>query len=232
MEKNEGLHDLIEKYLEKSLSTDELRLFEDQLKADPILVKELKIRQKIQESWIRASHKENVGKHIRDVIKSEKPASIKRNLIWLSAAASLILVLGLGSLLFFQRGQNLKDLEFISKGNSNLEESIIKGQRSEIKEYGSVEFANDNKNATYQRLLPRDGAIYQASDTITFVWPAASFDNNEPLIILDEEGQRVVEITLKTGSIGYKLLPSRLKPGSYTYILRPKALNYKFSINE
>ena len=223
--------EIIEKYLEGTLSASEREDFEDRLKKDPKLSEELSSRQLIQENWVKATRKVEVRNHIRRVIKTEKSGLISRNLFWLSVAASFLIILGISSLYFYQRGQNVSDREFLSNGNNSLsKESFITGKQAEIKEYGSIEYAGENRNIAFNRLLPKNGAIYQATDTITFVWPAASFENEEPLIITDENGEKVVEIKLRNGAIGYKLLPSRLKPGTYTYILQPKALNYKFSI--
>lgn len=232
MGKNSSYHDLIEKYLEGTLAA-ECESFEEQLKTDPILSKELLNRKMIQTNWIKAAQREQVRRHIQHVIKTGKSSQISKTMSWLMAAASLILVIGISSVFFSQRDQNKSDREFLSYGNnSNVGEAIIKGTPNEMKEYGSIDFANDNKSISYKRMLPDDGAIYQASDTITFIWPAASQENNEPLVIFNEEGKKVVEIKLRTGDIGYKLLPSTLKPGTYTYFLRPKVLNYKFSVNK
>ena len=223
MSKNNIYHDLIEKYLEGTLTVSERETFEEQLKTDPILSKELLNRKMIQANWVKAGEREQVREHIHHVIKTAKSRQVTRKMSWLMAAASLLLVLGIGSLFFPQHNQNLKDHEFLLSS-----EKLIQGQQNEAKKYGKVDSLVKNKTDFANRYSPADIAIFNTTDTILFSWPA----NNriEKLIIFDQKGIRILEKSIQSSSVEYKLLPSSLKPGTYTWTLPTDEMKHQFLI--
>jgi len=232
MQRNSEYNDLIERYLDGTLSATEKVLFDEKLKADPILSKMLSSRIMLQKTWVKDGKHRQVKEHINHLINIEKQDYKSRSNTWL-VAASLIVLLGIGSLFFVRHAQNQNDREFLSGGkslNKHKSEKFIQGQQNEIKKYGSVDSVETNKKVADNRYLPADRSVYQASDTISFIWPATVI--KERLIIFDEKGSKVAEVPLKTYAVEYKLLPSTLKPGSYIWTLPPNELKYQFSIRQ
>jgi len=232
MEKNSSYDDLIEKYLDGTLSDVERELFDERLKTDTILSKKLSDRLMIQKSWIKVAQRSQVKQHINRLISIEKQDQKWRRNTWL-VAASLSLLIGISSLLFLRHNQYLNDREFLAKSKSNNKDKsdkIVQGQQNEIKKYASIDSLNINKTVSGKQYLPTDGAIYQVTDTIVFIWPGTLL--KERLVIFDERGTKVAEVPLQTGDIEHKLLPLTLKPGSYTWNITPNELNYKFIIKK
>ena len=232
MQRNREYSDLIERYLEGTLTDTEKVLFEDRLKTDSILSKTLSTRIMLQKSWVKDVEQKQIKQHITHLINIEKQDHKSRSNSWL-VAASLIALLGISSLFFVQHTRNQNDREFLSGDkilNKQKSEKFIQGQQNEIKKFGSVDNVETNKTVADNRYLPADRSVYQASDTIPFIWPATVI--KERLIIFDEKGSKVAEVTLEKETVEFKLLPSTLKPGSYTWTLPPNELKYQFSIRQ
>ncbi|HZK97786.1 MAG TPA: hypothetical protein VFC67_26525 [Prolixibacteraceae bacterium] len=232
MQRNSEYNDQIERYLDDTLSATEKVLFDERLKADPILSKMLSSRIILQNTWVKNGQHKHIKAHINHLINIEKQEHKSRSTKWL-VAASLIGLLGISSIFFVQHTRNQNDREFLAGDkilNRDKSEKFIQGQQNEIKKYGSVDSVETNKTVADNRYLPADRSVYRASDTILFTWPASVI--KERLIIFDEKGSEVAELPLKTDAIEYKLLPSTLKPGSYTWTLPPNALKYQFSIRQ
>ena len=232
MQRNSEYNDQIERYLDGTLSATEKVLFDERLKVDPILSKMLSSRIILQKTWVKDGQHKHIKAHINHLINIEKQDHKSRSNTWL-VAASLIVLLGIGSLFFVQHTQNQNDREFLAGDkilNRDKSEKFIQGQQNEIKKYGSADSVETNKTGADNLYLPADVSVYQASDTISFTWPATII--KERLIIIDEKGSKVAEVTLEKDAVEYKLLPSTLKPGSYTWTLPPNALKYQFSIRQ
>src|SRR5665647_546645 len=168
MQRNSEYDDLIERYLEGTLSAVEKVLFEERLRTDSILSKMLSSRIMLQKTWVKDGQHKQVKEHINHLINIEKQDHKSRSNTWL-VAASLIVLLGIGSLFFVRNTQNQNDREFFAGDkilNKDKSEKLIQGQLNEIKKYGSVDNVETNKTVADNRYLPADRSVYQASDTI------------------------------------------------------------------
>jgi hypothetical protein len=224
--------DLIERYLDHTLPRVERELFDERLKTDPTLSKELADRIMLQKSWVKVTMHNQVKQHIGQVITIEK---LHRKILttrWL-AAASLVVIVGIGSMFFLQNSQNAKDREFLlsSKGISkDIGEKMIQGQQNEEKKYGSADSLAKYKSDVTKRYSPADHAVFNTSDTILFSWPANG--RTGKLIIFDQKELKVLEQPIQTGLAEYKLQPSRLNPGTYTWSMPADELKHSFSIKK
>lgn len=230
MKENSINDDLIERYLDNTLPVVERVLFDERLKTDPTLSKELTDRIMLQKSWVKVTMHNQVKQHIGHVITIEKQYRKILTTRWL-AAASLVVIFGIGSLFFLQNNQNTKDREFLlsSKGiNKDNGEKMIQGRQNEVKKYGNVDSLVKYKTDVTKRYSPADNAVFNASDTILFTWPAN--DIKGKLIIFDQKGLKVLEKSIQTGLVEYKLLPSMLKPGTYTWTIPTDELKHQFLI--
>ena len=228
MAKNSTYDDLIENYLEGSLSEAERKDFEEQLKADQLLSEKLSERLIIQKAWIKVDQHDNVKRHIAQLIKIEKYEIKSRTTRWL-AAASLILLISTSSVLFIRYnpkgdGQNFQAGNKGTAGNKH--ELMVSGQKNEIRKFGSSD--SIQKISSVELYFPKDGTTFSSADTITFSWPAKSL--KEKLVIFDENWNKVKEVKISKGVTEYKVAPQRLKPGAYTWILTPNSLKYQFSV--
>ena len=228
MAKNSTFDDLIEKYLDGTISEAERELFDQRLKNEPVLSEKLSQRILIQKSWLKSAQHNQVKQHISRLIKIEKQSRKSERRIWL-VAASLIVLIGISSLFIFRNNQNQNDREFLA-GNKNPNKNfrISKGQQNEVKKYGIIDSTRIHKSIADQSYLPANGSIFQVTDTIIFRWPVTSI--KEKLLIFDENWSKVTEVPLQKSVMEYRLNPSTLKPGIYTWILPPDKLRYQFSI--
>jgi len=106
----ENRDEVIEKYLDGSLSPEELSIFEEQLKTDNVLSEALRFRKSIGKSWSNAVKYGQTKEEVRVAIK--KAVRGKRIRIYRFAAAAVItgVILITGGLLVFQN--NFEDFRF------------------------------------------------------------------------------------------------------------------------
>jgi len=228
MAKNSTIDDLIEKYLDGTISEAERELFDQRLKNEPVLSEKLSQRILIQKSWLKSAQHNQVKQHISRLIKIEKQRLKSDSRIWL-VAASLIVLFGISSLLIFQNSQKQNDREFLAwSKNPNKNFRITQGQQNEVKKYGALDSTRIHKEMADQDYLPANGAVFQVTDTIIFRWPVTSL--KEKLVIFDDNWSKVKEVLLPKSVMEYRLNPSTLKSGIYTWILPPDKLRYQFSI--
>ena len=83
MQRNSEYNDLIERYLDGSLTDAEEVLFEERLKNDPILSKMLSSRIMIQKTWVKDGQHKQVKAHINHLITIEKQDHKSRSNTWL-----------------------------------------------------------------------------------------------------------------------------------------------------
>ena len=222
--------DLIEKYLEGSLSEAERKDFEEQLKSDKLLSEKLSERQMIQKAWIKIDQHDKVKRHVAQLIRIEKNTIQSRKTRWL-AAASLILLISISSVIFIRYNPKGDERNFQAgnKGSTGKKsELIIRGQKNEIRKFGSSD--SIHKESSRAHYLPKDGKTFISADTITFSWPKNSL--KERLMIFDENWMKVTDIPLSKDVTEYKLFPSKLKAGTYNWILTPNGAKSQLIIKE
>lgn len=232
MENSNIYDDLIESYLDNSLSVAEQESFEEKLKTDPVLAIEYAERIKIQELWVKAAQRDQLKKYVKklfdDVIEEDKEVSRTRILNYVLIAATIILVIGVSSVFFFHGNPNGVNQEFANTGKTTDDntEKFTPSQQNEIPNAGTLDTAKSepsNKNLFF----PADGTTCHVSDTIRFSWPVEV--KPEKLVISNNDGKKVMEVQL-TNVTEYKLAPSSLKQGSYKWSLLPDTTTYHFSI--
>jgi hypothetical protein len=205
--------DLIEKFLEGSLSETETKIFNDLLKSDIDFADRLAKRKLLQESYTEATRQYELKKHIRSIVIDEKQNSAFRKRIWL-VAASLILLVGIGSLIVIQTRQSGNSNTIAEVEGDQKEDKIVEGKKNNIEEFASIDtFTVVKKKAI--SFLPPDGAVFSQSDTIRFFWNKAV--ENNILILKDKAGSEIRKIAIKPGTTEYKLSTNDLKPGTYNW---------------
>jgi len=206
-------YDLIERFLEDSLNDEQRKSFDELLKSDKAFAEALAKRQLLQNSYIEATKRIEIKKKIHAVILDEKRKTINHRKVWL-AAASIAILLGIGSFFMFQQKPSL-DNTTVAKQDSLLQEDIlVSPNKNTIVEFGTADTLH-KQNETITTFLPADDAVFYQTDTIRFSRPKT--DGQDVLTILDKNGLVVINATMIPGISEYKVIPHSLKPGKYTW---------------
>lgn len=208
MDKQLSDKDLIERFLEGSLDEKERDAFHERIKTDDAFADTFEQRKLLQLSYIEASKRHELKRHLRSVITDVKRKKTTLRKVWL-VAASFIILAGIGSFFLLQTRQS---------SNNNMakqDENIVIGKKNQIEEYGSVDTFNKKSTSNAITFLPVDGTVFYQKDTILFFLPV--MDEKDTLIIYDKSGAIIKKITIKPHSSEYKLLPYMLKPGEYSW---------------
>lgn len=220
MEKQLNDIDLIEKFLEGSLIGKELESFNERLKSDKPLADALSQRKRIQELYIEASKRIELKKQIQSAISTVKQRSAFQQKVWL-VAASLVVIIGVGSFFLFQQkqpsGSNIAERKI-----SQEDDKLVSPSRKKMEEYGSYDSLPVKSKVTND-FLPADGAIFHQTDTILFT---RHNDKTEvTLKITDKNDSLIKKVTMQAGVSEYKLLPNSLKPGKYSWNYSPEGVS-------
>ena len=204
--------DFIEKYLEGSLSENENIAFQQRLAKDAEFDDIYHKRKLLQESFIEATVRVNIKKAIRSAIAEEKRRSKTRQRIWL-AAATLIILATFGSLLIYNSFNNMPENQFATEQNPSEKGDREATQRksNNMEEYGNLDKVV--RKESVDGFSPDEFTTLKANDTIIFNWPSSP--NERYFAIYNDNGGLIKEETIEENSIGFKLLPGILKPGTY-----------------
>ena len=200
--------DLIERLLEGSLNEMARDVFNERIKTDAAFSDAFEQRKLLQASYIEASKRHELKKHVRSVVTDVKRKNANLRKVWLVAASFVILV-GIGS--FFLLHSRQPPDNSMAKQENN----VVIGRKNQIEEYGTVDTLSNQPKSNAVTFLPVDGTVFYQKDTILFFLPV--MDEKDVLIINDKSGSIIKKITLLPHSAEYKLLPYILKPGEYTW---------------
>ncbi|MFZ4546140.1 MAG: hypothetical protein ACOYN4_01825 [Bacteroidales bacterium] len=218
---------LIESYLEGSLTGKELADFNERIQSDSAFNNLFDQRKLIQESYIEATERNKLKKQIRSIVTNEKRKSSNQRRKYL-IAASLISIMGIAS--FFLMQTKHTSTPDLAKQEINYgTDEVISGNENRIVEYGSADTFNKQPDKPPISFLPPEGAIFRKTDTIWFFPPNATAENQ--LFITDKTGNIVKKVTLKPTQPDYRVLPDVLKPGTYIwYLSQDKTIKHSFKI--
>ncbi len=226
MEKNITNDDLIERFLDGSLTELEKESFENQLSTDKSLADALAQRKLLQQTYVMASNRIELKKKITKAISDEKRKYANRRVVWL-AAASIALLAGIGSIFLF----NPKDPSVnspVAKQDSQLEEDIVvTPNENKMTEFATSDTLNHQPEIS-NKYQPDDGCVFNQKDTLVFSRPNA--DLADKLVITDNGGLIVFTSTIQKGQPEQKVMPYTLKPGVYRWKLTQTAVSRKFTI--
>jgi len=207
--------ELIESFLENSLNNEDIESFNQRLETDKSFAEKFAQRKLFQSTYIKAYRRIELKKQIRSIISEEKRNSTIPRRVWL-AAASLILLLGIGSFLLIQSRQS-GDKTMAANGINLSEDKEVSSTENNIPEYGSVDSVSKKQVNPTVTFLPPEGAVFQQTDTIRFY--LKNMDSNTRIIILDKTGSVVKKISVNASSSDYKIMPNALKPDNYLWFI-------------
>jgi hypothetical protein len=219
--------DLIESYLEGSLTDKELEAFSYRIKTDEYFKNLVRKRKLIQLSYIEATDRNKLKNQIRSVIDDEKYKSVnQRRQYFLAASLFSILII---SSYFVNKLKDTSTDNLVNQEISPGTNEAITGNDNKIVEFGSADTFDKQPGKPPISFLPPEGAIFLKTDTIWFFPPNATAENQ--LFITDKSGNIVKKVTLNPTQPDYKILPDVLKPGTYIwYLSQDKTKKHSFKI--
>jgi hypothetical protein len=219
--------DLIERFLEGSLDEKDREAFNERVKTDIAFSDAYQQRKLLQASYIEASKRYELKKHIRTVVTDVKRKNANLRKVWL-VAASFVLLLGIGSF-FLLHSRQASNNNMAKQGINLPADEVVTGKKNNIEEYGSVDTFSNQPKGNIITFLPVDGTVFNRNDTILFFLPV--MNGKDTLIIYDKAGSVRKKITIQPGTAEYKLFPNILKPGKYSWDhTSDKSVTHSFSI--
>lgn len=206
-------YDLIERFLDNSLNKEQRKSFDELLKSDKAFAEALANRRLLQKSYIEASKRIELKNKIHAVIIDEKRKTINQRMVWL-AAASIAILLGIGSFFIFQPKPSLDNTTLAKQDSPPQEDILVSPNKHKIVEFGTADTLHQ-QSEIITTFLPADGAVFNQTDTIHFSRPKTDVQN--VLTIRDKNGLVVINATIIPGISEYKVIPYSLKPGKYTW---------------
>lgn len=221
-------NDLIERFLEGSLSEQEVEDFNQRIKKDYTFAEALAQRRLLQKTYVEIHRQAELRNQIRSIVLDENQKVAYRRMIWL-AAATLLILTALGSILFYttKKPDNEPQManEQFNKGNDPADH-LVQGQQQSMNEYASI----DSLKTTEHKIafLPDEKTKLRSVDTIRFSWP----ESKEALIlsIYDNSGGIVKNERIKSGTKQFLLLPGILSPGKYAWQIKNYSKKIRFTI--
>jgi hypothetical protein len=203
---SENRDEVIEKYLDGYLTAEELKEFEEQLKADRGLSEALNFRKTIGESWKNALKYDRTKYEVRVAI--EKTARDKRILVYRFAAAAVItgLILFTGGIFIFQ---NTPDYFKFAKRQGNSDQ--ISGPQ----------FNEQEEKASFGKL---DSLIFVSpmlekpltnSDSVIFCWKPGLPSSSYIVIKSVKNNEVIFKEKIIQGRHFFYLENNFLPPGEY-----------------
>ena len=204
--------DLIEKYLEGSLSENEETAFQERLANDDVFADTFAERKLLQEVFIEESVRSNIKKTISTAMAEEKRKTKVNRRIWM-AAATFILLAAIGSVLIYNSSERMPKEEYASEQTSPETEDREATQKksNSMEEYSNIDILV--RKESVDDFFPDELTVLKANDTIIFKWPSSL--NERYLTIYNSKGELVKKATIKKKIKEFTLLPGVLKPGIY-----------------
>ncbi|MBL7906167.1 MAG: hypothetical protein JNL22_14175 [Bacteroidales bacterium] len=208
MKKTDNDFELIERFLEGSLNQQESADFLHRVESDPEFAKMFSERKLLQKTYTEASKRMELKKQLKSLITDEKRKTSSQRKIWL-AAASLIVLAVIGSLLYYNSGNPGNEKQYAKELPSPDE--AVQGNQNNMEEYGNMDVVE--RKESVDDFFPDEFTPLKTNDTICFKWPSSM--NLRYLTIYNSKGELVKKVTIKKKVKEYVLLPGILKPGVY-----------------
>ena len=240
MSERERLPELIDRFNNGTLSKEEHKAFLEMLKASPRLNEEVKLDKELNEILLDTDVLELRKKLIE--IKENRKKRKSPDLYVILLAASLLLLVGVETMLFFHnanknkvsltnivspkkdpiikaldKSDQLADLKTVNNDKNVL--SIKTGTRPDEAFTANPAYENmigsTRHSGYFKMIVPIAGQTFNENEKITFQWDLKG-DNGIKLIIIDNQGKTAIESGLLFKN-RYTLPTSTLKYGLYYY---------------
>ena len=205
---------LIEDHLEGKFSESENTAFKKRLKGDNELKAFFNYRNKIGQLLVAARELEQNRVFVSKVIKEYKNKRIN----WYAVAAVIVVLVTLGSTLFFQINKNTSHKpQYTQNRTGSSQKTAIQTDR----------YVPDKK-----ALLTITAPAYSLNDSIELVFDQTDNKPDLKQLIVREALSRdtIMDISLSPGQKYIRFLPGRLNKGQYEWYTNRSGLKGKFII--
>jgi hypothetical protein len=214
--------DHIESYLDGSMSDSERVIFEMNLKKDPELARELASRKKIGSDWTDALAYEKTKEEVASAIRRSKAHGTKR-LIWMAAAATLLILVAIPATLFLFQKPFLTN-EIAKQAALDSTKELIVTPEIKLPE----EKASSGPARTIVHLKPNIHTVISPSDSVVFEWqPGLSHETN---LIIEKDREIILSIVVGKNQTLVKINAGALAEGKYFWYFRGFASKDSFMI--
>ena len=243
---NEQDIELIEKYFDSELSDKEIELFEKRLKEDKEFQSIVKFRKELPDIWIRSRRLETIKKEVSKILntgtetikdtrkknrlfQSNLPVSRRILNYKYSIAASLAVLIGLGTLIFLLTRQHSG--EPFAENEKKKPSRIYGAEVSPNK--GNLEIFNGKSDALATYLTPDSNAVFSPKDKIVFQWTFNKKTDTTHLIIKKKQSRMIVfDQRILPDQRIFNLKPKSLKAGEYIWYVGDEKMTRSFSIKQ
>lgn len=210
--------DLIERYLDGELTEEEITYFQDRVYSDSEFEKLFLFRKELPAFWKSVSQYEEVSKTIQHAL-SYRNHSIRfgsyRTI--LAIAASVILLIGIGVVLFFvtmknpsRFNQDQMVYQEDTLENFQIEQPVPKANR----EFFTIDTIPENK-----LIKPVEDAIFSDDHDMLFEWILETEADSIFFTITTGKNKVVLKQELHNGQTSYVLKKHSLPAGGYRWFL-------------
>lgn len=227
MKTNNNYDELIERYLDGTLSDQEREAFMEKMNADPELGRAVNEQTRLRENWAKAHSLKKTREEVSVAIKREKSLKRRQIFTW-AAAASVMLLFAIPALFYFNN-------------DSDQATKMAKGTHTEdsSKEIiGTPQFKQAEEKATYgiadtlNLIAPIHNQKFSRKDSIVFRWKPALSDSTYIVIENGKSGLTVFREKLLTGKSDFTLEGGFLPEGAYRWYIHGTDKKEAFSVHD
>ncbi len=220
--------DLIERFLDGALSEDELDAFHQRLEEDQEFAQLVDLRKALPDHWRKAAEYEKTREEVGNALKLTAHKGIYRlNMIVLSIAASIVIVVGISIALIFGVGDRWfseEDQPIVQQNDTVLTPEIdTPEEKAKIAAYSSDSIQG------IRLIYPKEGDSIKKTEAIIFKWEYQGDTTTTFYLILKESGI-VHKAEVKPGQQSFTLPTEIVKPGVYSWYLAKDILTRGFRI--
>jgi len=229
MKDHENDIELIERFLDKTLSEDEVDAFHQRLEEDPEFAQLVALRKALPDHWRKTAEYEKTREEVGNALKlTEHKGIYQLNMTVLSIAASIVILVGIAIALIFGVGDRLfsEDNQPIVQQNDTVltPEIDIPEQKAKMAVYSS------NSIQGIQLIYPKEGDSIKKTEMITFKWEYQGDSATTFYLILKESGRIVFKASVKPRQQSFTLPTEIVRPGVFSWYLATDTLTRGFKI--
>lgn len=209
---------LIEQYIDGSLSCEELTAFNQRLMTDKSFAKAFREREILARLWKDGKEYEDTKKFVGEAIRKMKQGFfITYRYQILSVAAAVIVLLGGYILLVQERGDNPTGVNrsLAVSDTTTVQKNTFRFKVDEPLHLAAIDTVPKNIRLVH----PIDGTSYESSESITFMWEADQNLIDTILVRKDTSGALVSRIIVNLSDSAYTMKYPMLEVGNYTWNL-------------
>lgn len=214
MKMNLNPDEWIENFIEGNLTDLEKDYFKEKIASDPEFAKLYNERLKLKEAWVRAYDLEKTRVEVSSAIHREK-TNKKRQIISFAAAASILLLIGIPAILYFNGNfdrQSINSSKIASL--DSIHEISATPQFKRVEEKASF-----GKADTISLILPIHNNSFKSSDSVLFRWSPALKDTTLITILNEKTRNAVFKEKVAKGKDQFILEKGFLPEGQYEWFL-------------